>query len=68
MTELTKEYFDEVVKNLATKDDVQKSTDEILFRLMDAMATIEEDLGPEERLAHIDQKFDRLEKILHVEL
>ena len=35
MTELTKEYFDEVVKHLVTKDDVQKSTDEILFRLMD---------------------------------
>jgi len=32
------------------------------------MATIEEGLAPEERLARIDQKFDRLEKILHVEL
>jgi hypothetical protein len=40
--ELTKEYFDEVVSRLATKEDLQDIRDEILLRISDAMASIEE--------------------------
>ena len=68
MSELTKEQFDEAVKSLATRDDLQRIRDEILFRIADALATIEEGLESEERLALIDQKLNRVEQILHCEL
>jgi len=68
MSELTKEQFDDAVKCLATRDDLLGIRDEILFRVADAMATIEEGLEPEERLALIEQKLDRVEQILHREL
>jgi hypothetical protein len=68
MSELTKEQFDEAVRSLATKDDLQRSRDELLFRIVDAMAAIEEGLEPEERLALIEQKLNRVEQILHREL
>jgi hypothetical protein len=68
MSELTKEQFDEAVKSLATRDDLQRIRDEILFRIADALATIEEGLEPEERLALIEQKLNRVEQILHLEL
>src|SRR5258708_6944161 len=52
--EITKEQFEQWVANLATKEDVQNAKEEILFRIIDAMATIEEGLGPEERFALFD--------------
>ena len=68
MSELTKEQFDEAVKFLASTDDLLRIRDEILFRIADALATIEEGLEPEERLALIEQKLNRVEQILHREL
>ena len=41
---------------------------QILFRIADALATIEEGLEPEERLVLIEQKLNRVEQILHREL
>ena len=66
--ELTKEHFDEAISRLATKDDLQSSEEEMLFRITDAMATIEEGLEPEERITLIEQKLDTVEKILHAQL
>jgi hypothetical protein len=66
--ELPQEQFDQAIALLATKEDLQNVKDEILFRITDAMATIEEGLDPEQRLALIEQKLNRIEKILHVEL
>jgi hypothetical protein len=68
MSILTQERFDEVVSHLATKEDVRNSTDELLFRISDAMATVEEGLAPEERLALIEQKLSRIQQIMHDEL
>jgi hypothetical protein len=42
--EITKEQFEQAIAKLATKDDVQKAKDELLFRLSDGIATIEESL------------------------
>ena len=66
--ELSKEHFDEVVKNLATRDFVESKAMEILIHISDAMACIEDGLGPEERLTLIERKLDRLQEILHVEV
>ena len=66
--ELTREHFDQVVSHLVTKEELQSVREEILFRITDAMATIEEGLGPEERFAMIEQKLDRIEQILHIEV
>lgn len=66
--EISKEQFDQVVANLATKEDVQNAKEEILFRIIDAMATIEEGLGPEERFALFEHKLNRIENILHIEV
>jgi hypothetical protein len=68
MSELTKEQFDETARFLATKEDLQRSRDELLFRIADSMATIEEGLAPEKRLALIEEKLNRVEQILHREL
>jgi hypothetical protein len=42
--ELTKEYFDEVVKNLASKQDVERVKEEIIFNVVDGVASIEDAL------------------------
>ena len=66
--ELTKEQFEQAIALLATKEDLQNARDEILFRVTDAMATIEEGLGPEERFALFEDKLHRIEQILHIEV
>lgn len=66
--EITREQFDQVVANMATKEDVQNAKEEILFRLTEAMATIEEGLGPEERFALFERKLNRIEEVLHIEV
>jgi hypothetical protein len=42
--ELTKEHFDEVIKNLATKQDLERAKEEIIFNVVDSTASIEEAL------------------------
>jgi hypothetical protein len=42
--ELTKEHFDEVIKGLATKEDVERSKEEIVLRFEDGLAVIDDDL------------------------
>ena len=66
--ELTKEHFDEVIGRLATKEDLVASKEEILFRVMDAVASVEENTSPDVPLLLLEQKLNRLEQILHVEL
>lgn len=65
---LTQEQFDNLVAHLPSKEDLQNVKDEIIFRISDAMATVEEGLEPEERLALIERKLDRIESILHIEV
>jgi hypothetical protein len=65
---LTREHFDAAIGALATKDYVDAKVGEVLFRLSEAMADIEEGLGAEERLALIERKLDRLQQVLHVEV
>ncbi len=66
--ELTKEHFDEVIGHLSTKEDLLASKEEILFRVMDAVASVEENTSPNVRLLLLEQKLNRLDQILHVEL
>ena len=40
--ELTKEYFDEVIKGLATKEDIERAKDEIISHFVDGLALIED--------------------------
>jgi hypothetical protein len=42
--EITKEQFEQAIAKLATKDDLQNVKDDILFRMFDALASIEESL------------------------
>jgi hypothetical protein len=42
--EITNEQFEQVIAKLATKDDIQNAKDELLFRLCDAIASLEENL------------------------
>jgi hypothetical protein len=40
--ELTKEHLDEVIKSFATKQDVERAKEEIIFNVVDSAASIEE--------------------------
>ena len=65
---LTKEHFDQVTRTLATRAYVEAKFNEVIFHLVDTMATIEEGFGPEERLLSLEQKINRLQEHLHIEV
>ena len=66
--EITKEQFEQAIAQLATKDDVQNAKEEILFRLSDAMASIEESLDPKERMTSFERLLRRIQNFLHIEV
>jgi hypothetical protein len=81
MTELSKEYFDQVRKNLATKDDLKPlATKQDMREAVEELARITNS-GFEEMQRHLDvtervqkieavleRKFSKLEESLHIKL
>jgi hypothetical protein len=75
--ELTKEYFDQALKGLVTKDDLQKAvaplaTSEQVEELARMTASGFEDiqgrLDVTEHVKTFERKFQRLEEALHIKL
>jgi hypothetical protein len=70
--ELTQEYFDEQIKNLATKTDIREAVDELARITNSGFEDIQQRLDVTERVQKIEttleRKFARLEEALHIKL
>jgi hypothetical protein len=72
LMELNKEYFDEQIKNLATKTDIREAVDELARITNSGFEDIQQRLDVTERVQKIEttleRKFARLEEALHIKL
>jgi hypothetical protein len=72
LMELTQEYFDEQIKNLATKTDIREAVDELARITNSGFEDIQQRLDVTERVQKIEttleRKFARLEEALHIKL
>ena len=80
MTQLTQEYFDQVVsglarkddlKGLATKQDVQDGVEHLARMTSAGFASVEErfnELDVKAQLKAFERKFQKLEEALHIKL
>jgi hypothetical protein len=70
--ELTQEYFNEQIKNLATKTDIREAVDELARITNSGFEDIQQRLDVTERVHNIEttlaRKFAKLEEALHIKL
>jgi hypothetical protein len=70
--ELTKEYFDEQIKSLATKTDIREAVDGLAQITNSGFEDIQQRLDVTERVQKIEttleRKFAKLEEALHIKL
>jgi hypothetical protein len=70
--ELTKEYFDEQIKNLATKADIRDAVEELARITNAGFDDVQKRLDVTERVQKIEttleRKFGKLEEALHIKL
>jgi hypothetical protein len=74
--ELTKEHFDQVVKGLATKQDIRDGVDELARIIAETIAApfterfddLEKRLDVTEQIKLFERKFQKLEEALHIKL
>jgi hypothetical protein len=79
MSELTKEYFDQIIQNLSTKGDMvaqtkelkayaREQTEELARMVADGFVDIQHRLDVQRLIEAHERKFQKLEEALHIQL